>query len=365
MLRKRYNILLRPLAYIYGLGVSLRNTLFDWGVLKETTYPIPIICVGNITVGGTGKTPHVEYVLDLLTPFYRVAVLSRGYKRKSRGLIDANISHTAEEIGDEPKQIKLKYPEVRLIINSDRRQSMEYLMGLPSEERPQVVVMDDGLQHRYVKPSYRVMLMDITRPVDEDRLLPEGSLRESISSLYRMDCIVVTKCPEDLNPMERRGIERSLSPYPYQHIAFSSIAYLEVRKIENLIDTNNRSKNEVNKLVLGTPVLLLSGIANSDLLKTQIRQTYNLIHHLSYPDHHSFSIKDIEHINKKYEELILLYPELCVICTEKDAVRLIDYIDHLSFNILHKIYYLPIKTKFIHNKELFDHLIFEVVKDKS
>ena len=186
-MQRRDNPLLKLCSLVYGAGVSLRNYLFNSGLLREHHYDIPLICVGNITVGGTGKTPHIELIIELLRPSYRLAVISRGYKRSSRGLQDVTPGASVQQIGDEPKQLSLKYPEVRLIVDGDRRRAMRYLMALPEAERPEVVLLDDGFQHRYVHPSFSILLIDASRELHEDALLPAGNLREPASARYRAD----------------------------------------------------------------------------------------------------------------------------------------------------------------------------------
>ena len=234
-MKKRNNPLLYPLSWLYGLGVGLRNFLFDQGVLKQQAYPIPLICVGNITVGGTGKTPHVELLISILREQRRIAVISRGYKRKSRGLKDVTLTSTADEVGDEPKQIKQKYPEVRFVVDGNRRRAMAYLLALPEAERPDVVLLDDGFQHRYVHPSFSILLIDAQRELHDDELLPLGGLREPATARYRADCIILTKCPHNMRPITLRIMQRNLALYPHQRIFFSRIEYQQPRSVRTLL----------------------------------------------------------------------------------------------------------------------------------
>lgn len=363
MLRKRCTVLLRPLSWLYGLGVGLRNFAFDCGILRERTYPVPIICVGNISVGGTGKTPHVEYILSLLVPRYRVAVISRGYKRKTKGMIVATSEHTASDIGDEPRQIKLKYPEVCLVVHADRRASMDYLMSLADDERPEVVVMDDGLQHRYVKPTYRIMLMDANRQLEDDHLLPEGLLREPATARYRMDCIIVTKCADKMKPLERRGIERSLGAYPCQYVAFSSIRYLPLRSVASLLRGADAESARAS-LVKGSPILALSGIASTKPFWGYLAEHYKLVDKLDYGDHHHFTTRDLEDIAQKFTHYCEQYPHLSIICTEKDAVRLVDSLESLPKALVARLYYLPIEIKVLERREELERLILLAAKAK-
>lgn len=354
MWQSRWRIVLRPLAYLYGLGVSLRNLAFDCGLLRECSFPIPIICVGNISVGGTGKTPHVEYILRLLTPRYRVAVLSRGYKRKTRGLIEATLEHTAEDIGDEPLQIKRKYPEIRLIVNGNRVKSMEYLMSLDETERPEVVIMDDGLQHRYLRPSYRIMLVDSSNLLSDDYLLPEGKLREPAKARYRMDCIIFTKCSPKLKPIEQRGLIRSMALYPYQKVFFTSINYRFdalplVMRLAPSQDTEDKAT--LNLTQTQVPVLLLSGIANPKPLIDAVSNQTRIVGELHYPDHYNFTESDLTEIKSEYERLKLEYPQLIILTTEKDALRLSSLLNILPESVQEDLYYLPIRITILNNKE--------------
>lgn len=348
---KWYTPLMRPLAYLYGLGVSLRNFAFDHGILSEHSYPIPIICVGNITAGGTGKTPHVEYLLGLLTPKYRVAVLSRGYGRKTKGLRVAQASSTAREIGDEPRQIKLKYPEVLVIIDGNRRRAMRYLLDLPRGERPEVVVMDDGYQHRYIKPSYRMLLMDYSRRIYEDKLLPEGRLREPFSARYRADCLVVTKCPEDLSPIESRVVMRGLNLFPYQRMYFTSITY---EPLKSLLTLGQQKEQEPIEPKRNGAVYLISGIANPRQFVDHLEQEYTVVKHRKFPDHHTFTKREMQEVIRDYCQLAKQHKELMMVTTEKDAVRLTEYLGDIPDELLQQFYYLPIAVELVKDAEAFD-----------
>ncbi len=336
--------LLRPLALLYGAVVRVRNVLFDIGVLPSQSYDVPVICVGNITVGGTGKTPHVEYILSLLTPRYRVAVLSRGYKRQTRGLVDATDSSRVQDIGDEPMQLKLKYPSIRLVVDGNRRRAMSYLMSLSPSERPEVVVMDDGMQHRYVRPSCVILLMDSNRPILEDRMLPEGSLREKASARYRADILIATKCRTDLSPIEQRLMERSLGLFSHQKMFFSSMRYLPPRLLSSLGARGEQV--EIVPIPRHTPLLLITGIARPEPLEEHLRGRYEIVDRRIYPDHHNFTASDIQELNATFAHLSQQSTRpLCALCTEKDAVRLWDLRAQLSQALLEHLYYLPIEVK--------------------
>lgn len=342
----RYACLARPLAFLYGLGVSVRSELFDRGVLRSEEYPIPILCVGNITVGGTGKTPHVEYLLALLVPHYRVAVLSRGYGRRTRGLIIAGPEDTAETIGDEPMQIHLKYPSVRLAIDGNRRRAMAYLMNLPEHERPEVVVMDDGYQHRYIKPSLSILLTDSRRPMWRDKLLPEGNLREPFSARQRADIVIVTKCAPEISPIQRRVTERSLGLYPYQHIFFSTIVYRSAKRLASMGELHP-TRETGGGLPQGTPLYVVAGIASPRPLLEHLEEHYRVVDKGIYPDHHAFTQVDLDQIVARLRSLREGYPDVCCLCTEKDAVRLWGLRHMLAPDLLERLYYLPIETRIL------------------
>lgn len=355
------NALLRPLACLYGLGVGLRNYLFDRGILRAESYPIPVICVGNISVGGTGKTPHVEYLLRLLMPTYRVAVLSRGYKRSSRGLVVATMQSTAREIGDEPRQIKQKFPEALVVVDGNRRRAMRHIMSMSEGERPDLVVMDDGFQHRYVQPSFSILLVDAQRPIWDDKLLPEGRLREPASAMYRADCIIVTKSPEEMNPIDQRIIGRNLALYANQSIFFTRPRYLPLKSVEQGL----LAEGDIAPLLRGDRIIALSGIANPRPFIQRLESTFRLVGECLFPDHHNFSKDDLQSINKQYKELSAQSSApLYVVCTEKDAVRLSAQLDLLSPEVRSHLYYQPIEVQFLQGAEKFKRLIQLAAKAK-
>ena len=213
-------------SVLYGFGVGVRNLLFDLGILKSRRFAIPILCIGNITVGGTGKTPHTELLIDALRHKFRVACLSRGYKRKTSGFRLADERSTAGDIGDEPLQIHKKFPDILVACDADRVHGIEKLMALA--EPPQVILLDDAFQHRYVQADKNIVLVDYSRPVMEDHLLPWGRLREGVHALKRADFLIVTKCPPDLSPIDQRIWSKHLDIKPYQQLFFSTTTYGEI-----------------------------------------------------------------------------------------------------------------------------------------
>lgn len=358
----KYHTLLRPLAWLYGKGVEMRNFCFERGLLPSESFPIPIICVGNIAIGGTGKTPHIEYLLRLLTPTYRVAVLSRGYKRKTRGLVVATHRSTAKEIGDEPRQLKQKYPEAQIIVDGNRRRAVRHLLSLPIDQRPEVILMDDGFQHRYLRPSFSILLVDARRPVWDDRLLPEGRLREPISALYRADCVIVTKCGRDMTPMQQRIIARNLALYAHQHIFFS-------RMRRQCLQPALVAADLIQEQDLPTKhdrVLALSGIARPEDFWESIAERFKLVDRITFPDHHRFSQQDIHELNRRYGTLRDqdLDTPLYVICTEKDAMRLSEHRTSLLPGLVAHLYYLPIEVEIMQDEDLLQRLVLQAVEAK-
>lgn len=355
-MQRRDNPLLKLCSLVYGAGVSLRNYLFNSGLLREHHYDIPLICVGNITVGGTGKTPHIELIIELLRPSYRLAVISRGYKRSSRGLQDVTPGASVQQIGDEPKQLSLKYPEVRLIVDGDRRRAMRYLMALPEAERPEVVLLDDGFQHRYVHPSFSILLVDASRELHEDALLPAGNLREPASARYRADCIIMTKCPEDMSPIQMRIMQRNLALYPHQQIFFSHICYHRPRRLRSLAGL--ASSHRGGELPDGVCLVALSGIAAPQSFHSYLESKYRLVERLVYPDHHSYRSRDLAAIAQRYEALRAQSPDpLYLMTTEKDAVRLVELQDELPAELVDHLYYLPIRTEILYQREAFEQML--------
>ncbi len=339
----RPNYWLTPLAWLYGAVVRLRNFLYDHGVLKQEEYPVPIICVGNITVGGTGKTPHVEFLARHFSPHYRVAVVSRGYKRKSGGMQEATLQSTVHEIGDEPKQIKQKFPGTRVVVDGNRRRAICKLMAEHENTRPELILLDDGFQHRSVKPSFSIILTDYNHPMSCDMLLPAGRLREPMTALFRADCIVVTKCPDSILPIDRRIYHRDLSLLPHQRLYFTQIEYCSPISLI--------SAQASAELALQTVALALTGIAKAEPFWEHIRSKYRLVEKLTFADHHNFTCKDIEEINHRLHTLLDKHPQAVVMTTEKDAVRLREFEPYFSDELRKHLYYIPIRIRFLFDSE--------------
>ena len=352
----RINDWLRPLSRLYGLGTALRNVLFDIGVLKSRSFSVPVISVGNITVGGTGKTPHVEYLISLLHDKFKVAVLSRGYKRKTRGFVMAGADATAHTVGDEPYQMHCHYPDVTVAVDKDRRRGITLLTDGSTEKDIDVVLLDDAFQHRYVKPGINILLVDYHRLIIYDTLLPAGRLRESRKGKDRADIVIVTKCPRSLKPMDYRVITKAMNLYPYQHLYFTTLRYEPMR---GLFADLSRTLDE---LTAADHVLLLTGIASPRQLLEDIRAHTPNVSPLTFADHHNFRPADADRINSSFAAL----PEpRMVITTEKDATRLL-LLEGLSEEVRRRLYVLPVGVEFmLDEEENFNHNIISYVRKNS
>ena len=354
----KLNKKLLPLSWFYGIGVGFRNLLFEMGVLKEHTYKTPVISVGNITVGGTGKTPHVEYLIRLLKDHVHVAVLSRGYKRKSSGFLLAQTDTPLSDIGDEPYQMKQKYPDITVAVDAKRTRGIEYLIsGKETGLEIDAILLDDAYQHRYVKPGLNILLVDYHRLIIHDKLLPAGRLREPVKGKDRADIVIVTKCPTTLNPMEFRVLTKQMNLYPYQQLFFTTIKY---EPLHPLFD----GTEQIEKLeeLAGRHILLLTGIASPKQIYYDLKPHTPDIYPLRYSDHHNFKKKDIKKINEAFEGLPS--PKL-IITTEKDAVRLKET-EGLTPEARRSIYVLPISIEFmLQGEESFNEKIIGYVRKNS
>ncbi len=349
---------LLPLSWMYGFGVRMRNKLFDAKILKSEKYSIPIICVGNISVGGTGKTPHIEYLIRLLASKYKVAVLSRGYKRKSKGFHIVDTDSKAHIVGDEPLQIKQKYPDTLVVVDANRRDAIKKILSIEPEERPDVILMDDGFQHRYVSPSLSILLVDSNRPVYEDKLLPAGRLREHISGKNRANIVIVTKCSNEMQPIDFRIYENGLNLFPYQNLFFSSLDYGDIIPVFFDLDLPHYEPDELRK----KHVFLVTGIASPQPMVEKLElKTYNLYTKF-YPDHHFFKPSDIEEIKEELDKIDS--DNKIIITTEKDATRFRD-LTFLDEEFKKMLYYIPIEVLFLEEggKSSFNKIIYKHVRN--
>ena len=353
----KINKWLLPLSWCYGVGVKLRNLLFETGVLKSRAFQVPVIAVGNITVGGTGKTPHVEYLVGVLKDLFKVAVLSRGYKRESQGFIIANSNTPMRMIGDEPYQMKQKFRNVTIAVDKNRCHGIDRLVE--NDRQLDVVLLDDAFQHRYVKPGINILLVDYHRLIIYDTLLPAGRLREPMQGKDRADIVIVTKCPKELKPMEYRVITKAMSLYPYQRLFFSTLEYDNLHAI--FPDAQNVKNQQLTDLK-DYHTLLLTGIGSPQQLEHDLSPVITNLTPLSFADHHKFRKKDIQLINETFNALP---SPKCIVTTEKDMTRLKDA-EGLSDEIKKNLYVLPVRVKFMQDQEeMFNQQIIGYVRKNS
>lgn len=349
---------LLPLSFLYGIGVGIRNALFEMGVLKSRSFTMPVISVGNITIGGAGKTPHVEYLIRLLQDKVKVSVLSRGYKRKTKGYILAGEKTTSIEIGDEPHQMFRKFGKnIHVAVNADRCEGIEHLRHDEATRDTDVVLLDDAYQHRYVKPGVNILLVDYHRLIVYDKLLPAGRLREPKEGKRRADVVIVSKCPEDLRPMDFRVITKALDLYPYQKLFFTTLSYAELQPV--FPEGGNVKFEDIDE---NSNLMVVTGIASPQHLLVDLgKKTKNIVP-MSFGDHHRFTARDVARINNAFD--IMPQPRV-IITTEKDASRLID-VDGLSDDVRRNIYALPVEIKFMLDQgEQFDEYVLSYVQKNS
>ncbi|RED19504.1 lipid-A-disaccharide kinase [Flavobacterium cutihirudinis] len=332
--------ILFPFAILYGFITSIRNFLFDKGILKSTSFDIPVIAVGNLSVGGTGKTPQIEYLIRLLSDQYRIATLSRGYKRKSEGFVLADATSNAEILGDEPFQFYQKFPNIQVAVDANRTNGIQQLLS--QKNKPEVILLDDAYQHRKVKAGFYILLTSFDDLYADDYMLPTGNLRESRSGANRASIVVVTKCPKNLSEEKREQIRLKLKLSCSQQSFFTFIDY------DDMV-YGKEEKIAVNELKSESK-LLIAGIAKPtpffDYLKNETDEC------LTFPDHHHFSDADLDAIKNKANGRK-------IITTEKDYVRLKDS------KLVSQLYYLPIKSTFINHQQNFDATVLEYVKTNS
>ena len=351
----KINEWLLPLSWLYGLGVKFRNMLFEIGILHSESFDVPVISVGNITVGGTGKTPHVEYLIELLKDKAKVAVLSRGYKRRTRGFVIADDNATAKTIGDEPLQMKRKYGD-DITVAVDRKRCHGIRQLTSDEDGIDVILLDDAFQHRYVKPGVNILLVDYHRLIIYDKLLPAGRLREPLSGKNRADIVIVTKCPHDLKPMEFRVITKAMNLYPFQRLFFTCLEY---RNITPVFGSGEQSLDSIGK---DCHILLLTGIASPQQMIEDLSPRCPHITPLTFGDHHTFTSSDVARINNEFA--VLPHPKM-IITTEKDATRLIA-VEGLSEEVRGAMFALPVKIRFmLGQEESFNEKIIGYVRKNS
>lgn len=328
--------ILFPFAVLYGLITSIRNFLFDKGILKSYAFDLPVIAVGNLSVGGTGKTPQIEYLIRLLSNKYKIATLSRGYKRQSEGFVLADASSNAQILGDEPFQYFQKFPNIKVAVDANRKNGIEQLLA--QTDKPEVILLDDAFQHRKVKAGFYILLTSYGDLFCDDLMLPTGNLRESRSGAQRANIIIVTKCPFNLSQEKQNDIKNKLKLAASQELYFTFIAY------DNFI-YGESGKMNVNEIQSASK-LLVAGIAKPEPFFAYLQDTNDAC--LSFPDHHNFTDKDILEIKNSAQNNI-------IITTEKDYVRLNGRLPS------EQLFYLPIQSAFLSGSENFDKTILNYV----
>ena len=325
--------LLAPAAFLYKMGVTLRHRLFDWGILKSEKFDIPIICIGNITVGGTGKTPMAEMLIAYMSQMHRVALLSRGYGRRTRGYLEVQCDSHYRDVGDEPLQIKLKFPDTLVVVCEKRADAIRRIRT----EHPEVdlIIMDDGFQHRYVEPKINVVMIDATRPVQHDRMLPAGTLRDLPEELHRAHYFIVTKCPEHMAPIDRRILRKVLIQVAYQRVYFTRFESFMPQPLYT-------EEADPEPLAHGREVIALSGIGNPGPFVRSLRERYRVVEEMTLDDHHIYRVRDMHAL----QALLAKRPGAVIVTTEKDAVKMTNRAK-VPDEVRRALYYQPINISFI------------------
>ncbi len=354
-IRQYFAVILFPLSLIYGMVVFFRNLFFDLGIWKSVRFQLPVISVGNITAGGTGKTPHVEFLLNLLSREFQIAVLSRGYKRKSKGFRMAVDGSTVEEVGDELMQIHNRFPQLAVAADNDRVHGIGQLtIKFPGL---QAIILDDAFQHRRVNPGLSIVLVDHTRPVFRDFLLPMGNLRESRCNINRADVVIVTKCPPEISEVQRREFIRRLRLRHQQPVFFTGYQYgniLPVFRDKAEAFTMHPEKQH------NPGILLVSGIANNKPLKDLLMTCTTQLISISFNDHHTYTPADIRAIERRFAEIPA--GSGIIVTTEKDAVKFREMGGELK-NISANLYYIPVEVKFLEEgNKVFNEFVLNLIK---
>ena len=333
-------IFLKPVSLVYGMVISVRNMLFDKGFCRVSSFNIPVICVGNITVGGTGKTPHVEYIAGLLLRSMQVAILSRGYLRHSRGFHIVSADDEVNMSGDEPLQLARRLPKAVVAVDRDRVHGVRKLLSLFPDLK--AIILDDGFQHRSLKAGMNIILTSHGRLMTDDSLLPYGRLRDNLSSLRRANIIVVTKAPEQTTDNELKRLEKEINPEPGQRLFFTTLSYGSLLPVF--------PGPQEKELTENTEVLLVTGIADPSPLVYYISQKTSHLRHLSFSDHHNFTEGDIDKISDELNSL--KQSDKIIVTTEKDSVRLKEF-TNIAIHFKEQFYYIPIRVRFLENEEEF------------
>jgi tetraacyldisaccharide 4'-kinase len=331
-----FRLLLFPFCLLYGLVTWVRNKLFDWGILPSRNFSVPVISLGNLSTGGTGKTPHVEYLVNFLKKNYKVAVISRGYKRKTRGFMIVTPIKSASEVGDEPLQICRRHPDIVVAVHERRRKGIERILQMHPEIS--LIILDDAFQHRYVKPGLNLLLTEYYKPFFNNYILPCGNLREPKSNVKRAHALIVSKTPAVFSPLDRKYFLKKLEKYKLEHVFFSTIEY--GKWVPLTADCHSEKPN------LKT-IFLYSGIANTSAIEEHLKRNCQELIVKRFPDHYQFSIKDLKVLRKEFRDTF--GSSKAIVITEKDAMRLKEPELLRELKGL-PVYYIPIKVVF-HNQD--------------
>jgi tetraacyldisaccharide 4'-kinase len=344
-------ILSRVFLFPYWLALRVRNALYDSGRLTSMRHDVPVISVGNVTAGGTGKTPMVELLMRLLQDRCRVAVLSRGYKRRGKGFHLVEVDDTAAFVGDEPLQVKRKFPDVLVAVDKDRNHGVKQLMALPEAQRPEMILLDDGFQYRRLHPSLNLLLVDYNHPIFRDNLLPLGHLRDLPEQVRRADAVVFTKSPLVLDAEERTQMRELTQLGPDVPVFFATVRYCPPQPVFPEGDSH---------YIYSKEVFLFSGVADDTPMRVYLTDHYASIDHKRYGDHHRFSRCD-QRVLCRYARR---HPLALLLTTEKDAMRLL-HCRHLDASVRSRLFYLPIETTFLTPEESADFENFICRREKN
>lgn len=325
------DFILKIMSFFYGVAIRLRHWLFDMKIIHSERFnDIPIICVGNITVGGTGKTPTVEMLVEHYSKTYNVAILSRGYGRRTKGYREVLEDDSYRDVGDEPLQMKRKFPNVTVVVCEKRAFAIKRIR----EEFPDVnmIIMDDGFQHRYVEPLVNIIIIDYNRPVERDHLLPYGQLRDTVDSLYRADYFIVTKCPEDMKPFntrERKWLMKKASQSMFFSRMYPELACPVFAEVQGMVP-------------FGSKVIAMSGIGDNEAFNRGLEQRYEVVDYINFEDHHSYLVRDVKLMQQKLNQ----HPDAVILTTEKDAVK-ISRSSAISAELRSRLFYEKITMLFM------------------
>jgi tetraacyldisaccharide 4'-kinase len=345
------------MVIIYRIAISIRNFCYDNKILKTKEYSLPVISIGNISVGGTGKTPHTEFILKMLKKEYSVAILSRGYKRKTKGFRIIDITDNHYDAGDEPLQIKQKFPDVIVSVCESRTAGVDKLLEMYPDLN--LIILDDAFQHRRISPGLSILLNNYHHPIAKDYLLPLGRLREPRSASHRAHIVIFSKCPADLKPIERRILSQEVDIMPYQYLFFSTLKYHDLTPVFNA----GENKIKITELK-DYNVLAFTGIARSSDLSSYLNDNSKSLKHIKFPDHYNYKQKDIIKIQEIYKTI---KSKKIIVVTEKDAVRL-KSTDFFDEEIKKAVYCIPIEVELICSEEerkQFDNQIFSYVRNNK